>query len=285
MSGGFVLIVSGLTGLLLFAAAWELVGLDLPRPGRKGFGPLTSFIRGLTTADEAGDRWARRFDVAARLERAGLAARITPRSFLAIKVLTAALGTVTVFLVLPVAPGRLLPILVPGLVIAGFLGPDAWAERRARRRRAAIARALPDTLDLLAVGAAAGRPPVSLFLEIASAGAGPLAAELATALAEIETGAPQKQALERMRSRTGAVELSALAAALERSRRFGSPLADQLYVQASELRRAERRQIAERAARAAPKIQLVIALVLVPSALLTIAAAIVAHSEALFSAL
>ena len=41
----------------------------------------------------------------------------------------------------------------------------------------------------------------------------------------------------------------------------------------------------ERAARAAPKIQLVVALVLVPSALLTIAAALVAHSDALFGAM
>ena len=52
-------------------------------------------------------------------------------------------------------------------------------------------------------------------------------------------------------------------------------------------RRSEPRSsagIEERAARAAPKIQLVVAMVLVPSALLAIAAALVAHSDALFSA-
>ena len=78
--------------------------------------------------------------------------------------------------------------------------------------------------------------------------------------------------------------LGALASALERSRRFGSPLAEQLHEQASSLRRDARRRLEERAARAAPKIQLVVALVLVPSVLLMIVAGLVANSDALFGA-
>ena len=108
---------------------------------------------------------------------------------------------------------------------------------------------------------------------------------LAITLAEIETGTTVAAALGRLRDRTGASELGALAAALDRSRRYGSPLADQLHAQAAVLRREERRRVEELAARAAPQIQLVVALVLVPSALLTIAAALVAHSDALFGAL
>ena len=80
-------------------------------------------------------------------------------------------------------------------------------------------------------------------------------------------------------------ELGALATALERSRRFGSPLADQLHEQASSLRRDSRRRIEDRAAKAAPKIQLVVALVLVPSVLLLIAAAVLAHSDQLLGQL
>ena len=75
--------------------------------------------------------------------------------------------------------------------------------------------------------------------------------------------------------------LGSLAAALERSRRFGSPLADQLQQQAMSLRRDAARRIEERASRAAPKIQLVVALVLVPSVLLMILAALIAHADAL----
>ena len=76
---------------------------------------------------------------------------------------------------------------------------------------------------------------------------------------------------------------STLCATIERSRRYGSPLADQLRRQASALRRDQRRTVEERAARAAPKIQLVVALVLVPSVLLMIAAALIANADIFFS--
>ena len=142
-------------------------------------------------------------------------------------------------------------------------------------------------LDLLAVGTAAGRSPQRVLGEISCAATPgePLAAELAVAVTEIECGTPQRDAIARLRDRVPGAGLGALASALERSRRFGSPLADQLHEQASALRRDARRRIEERAARAAPKIQLVVALVLVPSVLLMILAGLIANSDALFGAL
>jgi tight adherence protein C len=128
-----------------------------------------------------------------------------------------------------------------------------------------------------------------VLAEISGSARGPLAAELAIAVAEIECGAPQRSAIAALRERNptggglGAC-LGALAAALERSGRFGSPLADQLHGQAMSLRRDARRRIEERAARAAPKIQLVVALVLVPSVLLMMLAALIAHADALLGA-
>ena len=106
--------------------------------------------------------------------------------------------------------------------------------------------------------------------------------ELAIVVSDIEAGVVQRDAIEAFRDRVPGAEVGAFAAALARSRRYGSPLADQLHEQATALRRDARRRIEERAARAAPKIQLVIALVLVPSVLLMILAAIVAHSDRLF---
>jgi tight adherence protein C len=66
---------------------------------------------------------------------------------------------------------------------------------------------------------------------------------------------------------------------IERSRRYGSPLADQLREQATALRGVQRRRIEEQAARAAPKIQLAVALLLVPSVLLMIAAGLLANID------
>ncbi len=228
-------------------------------------------------------RIAARLGIPSRIARAGLAERVPPGAVMAAKLAAAGWGLVLGSAIAP-ATGRLAPLIAIGLPAAGFVGPDALLERAARRRRARALAALPDALDLLAVGVASGRSPNRVLADIAVAAGGPLAAELGVVVAEIECGASQARAVEALRMRIGGAELGSLAAALERSRRFGSPLADQLHDLASGLRREGRRRIEERASRAAPKIQLVIALVLVPSVLLLMVAALVAHSGALLGA-
>ena len=102
---------------------------------------------------------------------------------------------------------------------------------------------------------------------------------------EMAWGAGQARALDGLKRRVGGKEIAALCATLERSRRLGSPLADQLRQQSAGLRQDQKRAIEEEAARAAPKIQLVIALVLVPSVLLMIAASLIANSDVLLGGL
>jgi tight adherence protein C len=102
-------------------------------------------------------------------------------------------------------------------------------------------------------------------------------------VAELFCGVPLGAALASLRRRVPGSEVATLVAAIERSRRLGSPLADQLRRQATALRRDNRRAIEDRAARAAPKIQLVVALVLVPSVLLMIAAGLIANAGTLLA--
>ena len=71
-------------------------------------------------------------------------------------------------------PPRFAWIVAIALPAGGFLGPDAWLERRARQRLRALRAGLPDALDLLAVGTAAGRSPLAGLREL-GAGEGPLA--------------------------------------------------------------------------------------------------------------
>lgn len=190
-------------------------------------------------------------------------------------------GGLAASLAAPAAPGRLGLLVAAGLPAAGFVAPDALRERRARLRRRSLLAALPDALELLAVGVAAGRSPAAGFAELARAGEGPLAAELRVAVAELSCGRPLDVALAGLRERVPGPEVASLCATIERSRRYGSPLAEQLHRQARALRRDQRRAVEERAARAAPKIQLVVALVLVPSVLLMIAAALIANADVL----
>jgi tight adherence protein C len=183
----------------------------------------------------------------------------------------------------PAAPGRLSLLVLVGMPLGGLLVPDALRQRRERLRLRRIVASLPDALDLLAVGAEAGRSPAAGFAELSRAGDGPLARELGMAVAELSCGQPLAEALRSLRERVPGSEMATLCAAIERSRRYGSPLADQLRRQASALRRNQRRAVEERAARAAPKIQLVVALVLVPSVLLMITAALIANADLFFS--
>ncbi|HET9163024.1 MAG TPA: type II secretion system F family protein [Solirubrobacterales bacterium] len=202
---------------------------------------------------------------------------------LAARLACAAVAVLAAFLAAPAAPGRISWLVVVALPAAGFFLPDALLERRARLRHRQLLASLPDALDLLAIGSAAGRSPLAGFAEIASSGSGPLAEELRVVVAEVECGRPFADVLGTLRERVPGSEVATLCASIERSRRFGSPLADQLRRQAAALRRDQRRATEERAARAAPKIQLVVALVLVPSVLLMIAAALIANADVLLS--
>jgi tight adherence protein C len=268
--------------LLAFGAAWELAGAAEGR-----FAARFRRLRATALGGRAGSlgEAATRLRLPERIARAGLAADVDPAAVIAAKVAGGGLGALVAFVALPVVPARLGLAVAALLVAAGFLAPDALLERAARRRRARFVAALPDALDMLAVGAASGRGPATVLGEIAVETSGPLAQELAAAVAEIESGRPALAAIEALRDRIAGAEVGALAAALERSQTYGSPLADQLHQQATALRGDARRRVADHASRAAPKIQLVVALVLVPSVLLMLVAAIVAHSEALFAGL
>jgi tight adherence protein C len=260
------------------AALWELSGSRGEDLGRSTRGLLARLSGGRLRTLSGAVLWLR---LPQRLERAGLAGRVPPSAVLAGKAGGVAAGISAAAIASPALPTRLAVAIVVLLPAAGFVAPEALLDRATRRRRARIEVMLPDALDLLAVGTAAGRSAAAVLGEIANGSKGPLAEELARAVAEIQCGVPQRDAIASLRDRAPGSGLGAMVAALERSSRHGSPLADQLHEQAAVLRRRRRRQIDERAARAAPKIQLVVALVLVPSVLLMIAAALVAHSDAL----
>jgi len=213
-----------------------------------------------------------------RIEAAALEARISPALVLTAKLVSALLSLPFALAAAPVAPGRLGSLVVVGAPIACFLAPDLLLERAARARRARVAAALPDALDLMATGAATGRGAGALLSESLRGASGPLREELARAVVAIECGDSQERALRAMRERSRGDNLGALAAALERSRRHGAPLSRALHEQAGSLRDDQRRAIGESAARAAPKMQLVVALLLVPSVLLMVAAALIANS-------
>jgi tight adherence protein C len=265
-------LLAAIAALLACVAARELLGERGGRPFSLPFG-----LGGRSAAA------ALRLGLPERLRRSGLEASLSLTAVLVAKLVTALVGAIAALLAAPVAPGRTALLVLVGFPVAGFFVPDALLERTARRRRRRLVAALPDALDLLAVSAGSGRGPAAGLEQLARAGQGPLAEELRLTVAELSCGTSLASALQGLRARVPGSELATLVAAIERSRRFGSPLADQLRRQAGALRRDARRAVEERAARAAPKIQLVVALVLVPSVLLMIAAGLIANAGTLLA--
>jgi tight adherence protein C len=185
---------------------------------------------------------------------------------------------VAALLVVPLAaglPGRLGPLAVTCAPAAGFLAPDLWLRRRARARAGELARELPDVLDLLRVAVDAGLPAGRALAEVGRRRAGLLGRELRTTARELALGVPSTQALEDLAARCPVEGVIALVAALQRAERHGTPLGEPLAALAAEARAQRARALLDAAARAAPKIQLVVALLLVPAVMLLVAAALV----------
>ncbi len=174
------------------------------------------------------------------------------------------------------APGRLGALLVIAGPPAGFLAPDLWLARLAAERARRTRAELPALLDLLRVSVEAGRSLPQALAEVGARTRGPLAGEWRALGREVALGVPLETALRGTMERLPLPEIRSLAAALERARRHGAPLAHTLASQARDARFALARHAREEAARAGPKIQLVVALLLVPSVLLLVAAALVA---------
>jgi tight adherence protein C len=277
--------------LLALAAGREVLVARATRSGVRNapigrFSNTGSQSEGRDAASPLHGAWARAalaLNLPERLRRSGLESRLPLPALLLGKLAGACFGAILALAAAPAAPGRIGIAVALGLPAAGFFVPDALLEREARRRRRRLVAALPDALDLLAVSVASGRGPGEGLAQLARTGEGPLAEEMRIAVAELSCGSSLSAALATLRTRVPGSEIATLVASIERSRRFGSPLADQLRRQASALRRDSRRAVEERAARAAPKIQLVVALVLVPSVMLMIAAGLIANAGTLLS--
>jgi tight adherence protein C len=215
-------------------------------------------------------------DLASRLDAAGAPPTVAVADVMALKCGAALSAGLAALPVAAILPGRLGPVAILAAPAGGFLAPDAWLARRTRRRRVAIAAELADVLDLVHVAVAAGLSPLRALGEVGRRRGGVLAAELRTAATHAALGVPRTQALERLARRCPSDGVTALVAAIRRTERHGTPLGPALQALATDARAQQAQRTRERAARAAPKIQLVVALLLVPSVMLVVGASLAA---------
>ena len=285
-AGAGVLAAVGLVDLL---AAWSRRGggRDTTAPhGRLGHrgaaagpasrrvtGPATPSRPALRVLAAVGGRFPARAPdgLSRRVDAAGIEA--TTAEVMAFKVGTAVVALALAALMGAGLPGRLLWVALPGAPLAGFLAPDLWLRRRTGRRRRAMEDQLGDVLELLRVAVEAGLTVPRALGEVGRRHAGVLGVEIGRMAVLLDFGVSQRSALDVLVRRCPTPGVATLAATLGRAERHGAPLGEALAAQAEEARARRARLAIEHAARAAPKIQLVVALLLVPSAMLLMAAA------------
>jgi len=152
----------------------------------------------------------------------------------------------------------------------GYASPALWIALCARRRRAQIVGDLPDMIDVVVLCAEAGmalEPALRLASQRLN---GPCADEIALALREMELGAVRRDAYRALADRVGAPQVRGLVGALLQADELGSPINEALTRQADILRDGRRQAMRDAAARTAPKVQLVVAMIMVPGALLVV---------------
>ncbi len=215
-------------------------------------------------------------DLSALVEAAGTPGGYSARELMAVKLLLAGVMAIAALGCSAALPSRLSPLLLGVAPAAGFLLPDLLLARRARRRRQQLRGELPAVVDRILLALRAGLPVGRALAEAGAHGGGILAAELCSSDAASKLGVARAAALEQMARRCQLAEVDALVAAIGRADRQGSPLAAALGSLAAGARADNHRRITEQAQGAAPKIQLIVALLLVPAAICCVAAGMIA---------
>ncbi len=215
-------------------------------------------------------------DLAGRVAAAGVPPWLGTGELMVVKCAFAGCAAAAALLAGPALPGRLGALVLVAGPALGFAAPDLLLIRRARLRARAARAEAADLFDRVRLAADAGLSTAMALTRAARDGHGPLAAELRALAAATDLGVPREEALRGLTARLPVPEVHALAAAVRRTERHGAPLGAAAAALAADARAGRARRVRDRAQRAAPKIQLIVALLLVPAVLLLVAAGLLA---------
>jgi len=220
-------------------------------------------------------RTRQREKIARRLDLAGRPVGITVQRFIGLKAAIAALFG-GIMLVLTLAGSS--PLLLLLALVVGWFGPDVWLAREGRLRQERIERDLPDFLDILAVTVRAGLGYRAALGRVAEELGGPISEEMLTALRQMELGASRRQAFLALRERSTSESLASFVAAQLQAEELGVPLSEALNDIAADMRRAAHQAARRRAARATPRVSLIVTTLILPGTMILIAVSIVLGS-------
>lgn len=190
--------------------------------------------------------------LARSLDRAGNPAPWTVDRIMGVKGLSLLLGAALGLLYAGLDLGGLVLAVVLGAV--GFLMPDLLLYNAALRRQEQTAKDLADTLDVLTVCVEAGQGFDSALLRVAKGGEGPMAAEFARVLSEMQLGKSRGQAFSDLGDRVSLPEVKNFVSSIVQADRLGIPIAKVLREQTSAMRVTRRQKGEEKAQKVTVKI-------------------------------
>ncbi len=220
-------------------------------------------------------RATKRESIDRRLDLAGRPGGVTVQRFVGYKAAAAVILGAPFLLLALLGSSPLLVVLTAGF---GWFAPDVWVSRAGRLRQERIERDLPDFLDILAVTVRAGLGYRLSLARVAESLGGPGGAEMLVALRQMELGASRRAAFEALRERNSSEQLTSFVAAQLQAEELGVPLSEALNDIAADMRRAAHQSARRRAARAAPRVSLVVTSLIVPGTMILIIASIVLGS-------
>lgn len=153
---------------------------------------------------------------------------------------------------------------------AGFFLPDVLLYNSGQKRQQKIPRELPDSLDMLTICVEAGLGFDAALAQVARHSKGPVAAEFARVLQEIQIGKSRSEAMRAMGERTTVPELKAFTAAVVQAAELGIPIAHVLREQAREMRVRRRQRAEEQAQKIPVKITFPLIIFLFPALLIVV---------------
>ena len=145
-------------------------------------------------------------------------------------------------------PLRVIPL---ALAVFGYLLPGIWIDRKAKQRKKAIIRSLPDAIDLLTISVESGLGFDPALMRVAEKWDNPLTREFARVLSEMRIGKSKREALREMADRVNTDDVRTFVSAIIQADQLGVPMTQVLRIQ-SDAMRVRRRQRAEELAHKAP---------------------------------
>lgn len=197
---------------------------------------------------------------------AGMPGGLTVTDFLGLRVLAgAAVGALLFTLMIAGgSPGMAMLYSLIGFVI-GLYVPNFWLKNKMRARQTAIARALPDALDMMSICVDAGLGFEAAIQKVAYQSQNELALEMRRVISEIRVGVTRSEALRHLAQRTQVPEVASFVGVLVQADKLGIAIRSVLRTQSGQMRIARRQRAEEAAGKAPIKMMIPMVLFIFPS--------------------